>query len=113
MEWTRRIPAAQTAQRTLASRSPRTTLRAVHNDGTGNKYVSKRRVTRESVELRNRTNASFLWGFEKCANCLALDVAKSREAGDIVFEGAAPMLLVAIVLVVHLQNPLLISRLVT
>ena len=61
-------------------------------------------MTRESVELRNRTNASFLWGFEKCANCLALDVAKSREAGDMVFEGAA-----AIVLVVQL-SPLLTTR---
>lgn len=58
------IPAAQIAQKTVTPASPRTTLKAVHNDGTGSKYVSKTSVTRQSVELRNRTNASFLWGFE-------------------------------------------------
>lgn len=98
------VPAAQIAQKRFIPPSPRTTLRAVHNDGTGSKYVSKTRVTRQNVELRSRTNASFLWGFEKWENCLALDVAKSREAGDIVLEGTATVLLVAIVLVVQLQN---------
>lgn len=88
------IPAAQTAQKVPIGPSARTILRAVHNDGTGNKYVSRTRVTRQRVELRNRTTASFLWGNEKRAMCLTFEVAKSREAGDIVLE-AAGVLLVA------------------
>lgn len=91
------IPAAQTVQNTSTLLSPRTTLSAVHKDGMGNKYVSKTRVARQSVELRNRTNASFLWGFEKWANCLTLEEVKSREAGDMVLAVAAGVPLVAIV----------------
>lgn len=55
------------------------------------------------MELRNRTTASVLWGFEKWASSLALDVAKSRE-GNMVFEVAAALLL-AIVLVVLGEPP--------